>query len=143
MQLDEIQLDKIFGATAGDTDVSCLLFFSFTFSPHYHSYYYYYYLFGFHPFHSSKCILSRNPRAHALLVYGQDSLVHLMCRARSHIRGSSGVQAPGRTPAAPTKLHANASLHAVVEILLLSCSGCVSPRAVSLYTCKIHSPFFP
>lgn len=98
MQLDEIQLDKIFGATAGDTDLSCLLFISFTLSLYYHSFYYYYYLFGFHPFHSSKfhpfhsskCVLSRNPRAHALLVYDQDSLVHLICRARSHIRGRSG-----------------------------------------------------
>lgn len=41
-------------------------------------------------------------------------------------------QAPGLTPAAPTKLYGKMSLIPVVTISLPSCNGCVSPRAVCL-----------
>ena len=41
-------------------------------------------------------------------------------------------QAPGLTPAAPTKLYRKMSSIPVVTISLPSCNGCVSPRTVCL-----------
>lgn len=90
VQLDEIWLDKMFGATAGDADMSgrflCLLFSGFNFSLDYLCYHY----FGFHLFCSSERIPSTHSRLAASPVRGRDSLVHGSGRAPMHVWGRSG-----------------------------------------------------
>lgn len=119
----------MFGATAGDGGMSrsflCLLLSSFNFSLDY----LYYRYFGFHLLCSSERILSKHSRPAVSLVRGQDSLIDVSGRAPIYIGED---QAPGLTPAAPTKLHGKMSSIPVVAISLPSCNGCVSPGTVCL-----------
>lgn len=120
---DEIQIGMMLRATAGDTDVSrrflCLLSSTFSFSfglP------LLFLLFWSPPFSLQGMHAEQEFQAGARL--GQLGSFHQQSRGEDYT--------PGRTPAAPTNLHRNTSLHPVLAIFLPSCSGCVCPRALHL-----------
>lgn len=93
LQLDEIQLDKKFGATAGDADMGrrfpCLLFGSFHFSLDY----IYYHYFRFHLFCSSERMLDKHSRSAASLGHGHHSLVCVSGTVLIYIREHQALKA--------------------------------------------------